>query len=260
MPDVGSRIITALEAAWADIQNKHSEVPDVVMITGPSAQRGGDVWGYHWAERWTLTDGSGRVPELFLAGELLHHGGRRTLETMLHEAAHALAAVRKIKDTSRSGKRYHNGRFRNLAVELGLTAPAEPTKDRGYSNCRLGDGTAMVYADTIAALDAAAAVAHLPDIDIVIAEIASGKRDGTLGTVSGGDGDEGGGEVVGAVELGEVTPPKPPQKPHRSGQRYGVECGCIPPRKLQLTPKVIDDGPVLCGVCEKPFAVCEEAV
>src|SRR5487761_1168506 len=41
---------------------------------------------------------SPRVPELFIAGELLAAGGRAVVEVMLHEAAHALATRRGIKE------------------------------------------------------------------------------------------------------------------------------------------------------------------
>jgi hypothetical protein len=79
MTDTGPRIIGALEAAWRDVQARHPEVPDVVMITRTARQAGGDRWGHHWPERWTLADGSGNAPELFAAGELLAQGGRRVL-------------------------------------------------------------------------------------------------------------------------------------------------------------------------------------
>ena len=60
-----------------------------------------------------------RRPELFVAGECLAEGPRQTLQTMLHEAVHALAHARGVKDTSRGGK-YHNKReFVALAGELG---------------------------------------------------------------------------------------------------------------------------------------------
>jgi len=45
---------------------------------------------------------------------------RDVLGTLLHEAAHGMAATRQIKDTSRQG-RYHNRRFAELAAELGIT-------------------------------------------------------------------------------------------------------------------------------------------
>jgi hypothetical protein len=51
------------------------------------------------------------------------------LATLLHEAAHGLAHVRKIPDTSRQG-RYHNRRYQVLAEELGLDV-AEPAYSAG---------------------------------------------------------------------------------------------------------------------------------
>ena len=52
------------------------------------------------------------------------------MEVMLHEAAHALAIRRGIKDTSAAGNRYHNKRFVALAAELGLRGPDMPERDR----------------------------------------------------------------------------------------------------------------------------------
>ncbi|MBG0819040.1 hypothetical protein [Planomonospora sp. ID82291] len=235
MTDTGSRIITALEATWKAVQERHPEIPDVVMITGPSAQRGGDMWGYHWPDRWKFADGSGRAPELFIAGELFGHGGQRTLATLLHEAAHALGTVRGIKNTSRDGNRYHNGKFAELARELGLTPPDKPSKAHGYAHCELGDATAAAYAETITALDAAA-VAYLVDrAEVVVSETGEdGAEDGTAGTGE----DEGGAK-----------------KKRRAGQRHAVECMCSPPRRIQLTPKAMETGPVICGLCGEPFEV-----
>ena len=131
----GSRIIAALERAWAAIQDQHPDVPDVVIVTGAGSNQKGTPEGYrlrghHWPERWVL-DGHDRprAPELFIAGELLSAGGRAVVEVMLHEAAHALATRRGIKDTSAAGNRYHNKRFVALAAELGLRGPDCPGQD-----------------------------------------------------------------------------------------------------------------------------------
>ena len=140
----GSRIIIALEHAWAAIQDQHPDVPDVVIVTGAGSNQKGTPEGYrlrghHWPGRWVL-DGpdEDRAPELFIAGELLAAGGRAVVEVMLHEAAHALATRRGIKDTSAAGNRYHNKRFAALAAELGLLSPDVPDKITGWSNCRAG--------------------------------------------------------------------------------------------------------------------------
>ena len=42
-----------------------------------------------------------------------------------HEAAHAIACQRGIKDTSRQG-RYHNSRFKAIAEEVGLDVSRDP--------------------------------------------------------------------------------------------------------------------------------------
>ena len=71
---------------------------------------------------------------------------------MLHEAAHALADVRGIKDTSRQG-RYHNKHFKALAEELGLAVDSHPAI--GWSITTVTDTTAEHYADQLTALAAA---------------------------------------------------------------------------------------------------------
>src|SRR5215212_5771684 len=98
-----------------------------------------------------------RKPELFVAGECLAEGPRQTLQTMLHEAVHALAHVRGVKDTSRGGK-YHNKReFVALAGELGLAWPQgqRPHPVIGFSEVTLTEPTVADYADTLAYLSAA---------------------------------------------------------------------------------------------------------
>ena len=55
-----------------------------------------------------------------ISGEGLRRTPHEVLGTLLHEAAHALAYERGIKDTSRQG-RYHNKPFKTCAEQLGLT-------------------------------------------------------------------------------------------------------------------------------------------
>ena len=54
---------------------------------------------------------------------------------MLHEAVHALATRRGIKDTSAVGNRYHSKRFVALAAELGLRGPDVPGPVRKDRRC-----------------------------------------------------------------------------------------------------------------------------
>ena len=60
-----------------------------------------------------------------ISGEGLRRTARDVLGVLLHEAAHALAAARGIKDTSRQG-RYHNTQYKTLAEELGITVQSIP--------------------------------------------------------------------------------------------------------------------------------------
>ena len=91
--------------------------------------------------------------EVFITDQVLDMGARATLKVVLHEAAHTLATARDIKDTCSRG-RYHNGRFRRLAEELGLTAVARDSSI-GWSHTTLMEGVDLRYAASVAQLAAA---------------------------------------------------------------------------------------------------------
>ena len=223
----GSRIIGALERVWVTIQGRHPEIPDVVIVTGAGSNQKGVGKGYrlrghHWPSRWIVSgaEEGQRAPELFLAGEVLALGGRGVLEVLLHEAAHALAAVRGVKDTSRNGNRYHNRRFVALAVELGLRAPERPAKFLGWSDCTFADETAAAYPGLAEAIDHAR-LPFLPEPT-------------GFPSPPGGDGKD-----------------KPSK---RGGRRTATECACHPRRRrIHLTPKQLEEGPIVCGICHIPF-------
>jgi hypothetical protein len=110
------RLIGALEWAWKAIQSRHPETPEVI-ITVASGDRHRKL-GHFSPDRWEVLD-EGERPEVLIGAEGLKRLPTDVLGTLLHEAAHGLAHVRGIKDTSRRGH-YHNGRFREMAMELGL--------------------------------------------------------------------------------------------------------------------------------------------
>ena len=238
----GSRIIAALERVWAAIQDRHPDVPDVVIVTGAGSVRRAHPRGTGCAATTGRSGGSStagdgqRTPELFVAGELLSAGGRAVLEVMLHETAHALAARRGIKNTSAAGNRYHNKRFVALAADLGLRGPDVPDKVTGWSNCTLsGQAAYDAYAEIVAAID----TARLPFLV---------DQPGTAGPRGGDGGGEGG--------QGGDGPGKPAK---RDGRRVPAECACQPePQRIQLTPKQIEDGPIICGVCCAAFEPPED--
>lgn len=150
---ISTPMIAALEDAWAAIRAQHPEVPAVVILLGAGstgAPAGMLKLGHFAALRWSgmteVEEQSKPLAEVFIGGEGLARGPVEVLGTLLHEAAHALADVRGIKDTSRQG-RWHNAKFKALADELGI----EVTKDDriGWSPTNTTAATRDTYADVI---------------------------------------------------------------------------------------------------------------
>src|ERR1700745_1069973 len=139
---ISPRLVTAIDRTWATIQAQHPDVPSVVITLGAGSGPGvGGLKLGHFADgRWQRADA--KLPELFIGGEGLARGAREVLGTLLHEGAHGVASVRKIQDTSRQG-RFHNGRFRALAGELGLAVAK--TGSLGWSATTVPDATARRY-------------------------------------------------------------------------------------------------------------------
>ena len=116
-PQAGSQILKVLEDIWLEIRRRHPEIPAVVIIIASGTGGKHTRLGYHAPGRWNVA-GEQRA-EIMISGEGLRRSAREVLGTLLHEAAHALAAARGIQDTSRQG-RYHNTRYAQLAQELGI--------------------------------------------------------------------------------------------------------------------------------------------
>ncbi len=251
----GSSLIAALEHTWATIRQQRPDLPEVVFITGTGLKHGASSsvdakWGHFGAERWvagrpqpttpppteaghdaSLHVAPDRKPELFVAGECFAEGAAHTLTTILHEATHALAHARRVKDTSRQGK-YHNRRFVELAAELDLEWPADAKAHpvNGFSEVRLTEVAAIFYADTIGELDTAITL-HL-DTFRRLQPAGGGQAD--PGTTPEG---EGGGEDQGG----------------KTFNRSKLVCGCYPERSIRVSPKQAARGPILCGVCGAEF-------
>src|SRR6266545_3200780 len=252
----GSSLITALEDTWATIRRHLPDLPEVVFITGTGLRTAAAAsvdarWGHFGAQRWvhgrpqkvaTPTPEAGqdaklqvppdRKPELFVAGECFAEGATHTLTTILHEAAHALAHVRGVKDTSRQGK-YHNRRYLDLAAELGLAWPtgAKAHPVNGFSEVQLTQQAAIFYADTIAELDAAITL-HL-DTFRRLRLTGGGQADPGTTTPEG----DGAGEGEGG----------------KTFNRSKLVCDCYPERSIRVSPKQAERGPILCGVCDGEF-------
>lgn len=133
-------IVESINAAFIAIRRNHPELPNAAIVVGVSGRKkNATVHGHFSPERW---DGKSTIHEIMLAGESLERGAEATLGTLIHECAHLLAHARGIKDTSRQG-RFHNKRFRELAIELGIHVEQDPTI--GWSITSLPDTTAARY-------------------------------------------------------------------------------------------------------------------
>jgi hypothetical protein len=151
---ISTPMVAALEGAWAAIRAHHADLPPAVIILGAGSvgvPAGVLKLGHFAAMRWRDGSNPAGLPlaEVFIGGEGLAHGPTGVLGTLLHEAAHALAHVRDIKDTSRQG-RWHNVRFKQLAEEVGIQVTKDPRI--GWSPTTVTDATEAMYGATIAEL------------------------------------------------------------------------------------------------------------
>jgi hypothetical protein len=143
-------LVAAIERTWAAIQQRHSDVPEVVVTLASGRTVKGVNLGHFAPDRWVRGDEV--VHELFIGGEGLSRGGVDVLGALLHEAAHGAANTRGIKDTSRQG-RYHNAAFRSIAESFGLTLEKDPRI--GWSVTTVPAETVEMYAAEVAQLTAA---------------------------------------------------------------------------------------------------------
>lgn len=136
------RLVAALARIWAKIREHHPQVPGVVVLAAPNPHRATNVLGHFSALRWkTKAAGDERLHEVVVVAEHLDRSAEDILETLVHEAAHAMNFARGISDCSRS--QYHNTRFKEAAEELGLSVERVP--HYGWAFTRLPDGTAANY-------------------------------------------------------------------------------------------------------------------
>lgn len=146
-------IMDALNECLKAIRYNHPEVPNAVLVVGSSSMKN---YGHFSPTSWdgikAKRANSMSEHEIMLSGEGLLRGAEAVLATLIHECAHALAHSREIKDTSRQG-RFHNGKFKALAEEIGIEVQHDKTI--GWSITVLPDGTKKRYAKELRALRAA---------------------------------------------------------------------------------------------------------
>jgi len=136
-----SRILKVLEDIWLEIRRWHPEIPPAVIIIASGTEGKQARLGHHAPGRWNVA--GQQYAEVMISGEGLRRTPNEVLGTLLHEAAHALAHERGIKDTSRQG-RYHNKHFKTCAEQLGLTVEHD---DRfGWSAAKITSTIEFAYA------------------------------------------------------------------------------------------------------------------
>ena len=127
-----SFLVQVLEDIWLVIRRRHPEIPAVVIILASGTETRQPRWGHFASGRWYVEHDE--RAEVMISGEALRLTPAEVLAVILHEAAHALAHARGIKDTSRQG-RYHNKHFKIHAEELGLAV--EHDQHNGWSASKI---------------------------------------------------------------------------------------------------------------------------
>ena len=204
-------VLKALERAWAEIHWRHPDVPHVVAEMA-SASDGRQVrCGHLVSGRWLRPDGG--LTELLVDSECLGLEPRGVLGALLHEAAHGVASVRGIRDVSESG-RYHNARYRALALELGLDCARSSSS--GWSFTEVPDSLAARYRGTVRRLAIA------------------------LGSLS--------------RTQALPAPGRPGGRPGEPASSAYALLMCPCDRRIRMSLGVLAQGPILCQVCGDEFA------
>lgn len=229
---------TVVEAA----RRRQDELPglvetlqDEVVLTTGGTSRPADGW---FAERaWRY--GARHVHELFLNADrrVPHPGVSRAedvLVTLLHEACHVWAQANGVKDTSRDG-RYHNRRFGEIALTIGLAVEKDPVI--GHQTPGLTPWARADYADLLGELDRGLVLVREPRL----AESTGSQPDPDEDT-----------EDEDNDEFGSAGPTMP------STKYVFASCHCQAGRRRPVTIRVAKGswrpGVIRCAACQEPFA------
>jgi hypothetical protein len=153
-----SEVVLSLEEAYQAIRERHPEVPPALVVVGPSNDSRGLKLG-HWARNSWQGEGDERVHELFVTAEWLERPAAEIFGTILHEAAHALATARDVSDCVRQR---HNGNFKKLAEELGMTVQKHSQPSRGWAHTTPTAETLAEYKKEIAGIASAVKAYRAP--------------------------------------------------------------------------------------------------
>jgi hypothetical protein len=213
-------LIAALARVWSSIRSKHPAVPGVVILAAPGSRDQPRVLGHFAALRWSAKQQEGQhMHEVVVVAEYLNRPAEDVVETLLHEAAHAMNFERGIKDCSRS--QYHNAKFKQAAEELGLTVEQVP--HYGYAYTKLPPQTAERYRE---------------DIEALRAFLIHRRRLMTLPT---GPGTTGG---------GPTTDDDTSKGPSSRARKATCKCPFI----IRVSKKVLEATVIRCDSCGEPFS------
>ncbi|MEV5719380.1 hypothetical protein AB0L41_36310 [Amycolatopsis mediterranei] len=207
---------------------------DRVLITaGETRQR-----AYGWFEPDAWRHGNKTVSELFINADFSGRApwispAENVLVTLLHEACHIYADANGIKDTSRDG-RYHNARFRDLALLIGLHV--ERDVRIGHRTPELSALRVLEYRDLVEELKSGLVVVRQPRIA------------GEAGTETP---ENGAAKTPNGSGLTIGTPP-----PAARAKYVFAACGCQSSRgpvTLRMARGSWRPGVVRCTACGEPF-------
>ncbi len=218
--DAISGVVIALEHACATLRQHWPELPAVVITVFYDRHR--SVRGYFWDGQWR-SQADPFLPELHIDSTILSDPPEAILKTLVHEAAHALARARGIKETSREG-RYHNQRYADLATEMGLVVVPDP---------KIGIRTPGLHPEWLAG-------PYAPLTQII--DAASRKlwqEDRAAMIAVAGNGQNGNGSVIGA--------------PGPKGRLIKAVCRCYPPRIIRAARNTLQAAPIHCAACGGEF-------
>lgn len=200
---------------WDLLREREPQLPTVIVSVVPAIGR---------TSAWLrFTPSLGETHVLQALPDALARHPREVVCQVAHEAAHALAHVLGVADTSKRG-RYHNSRFRALAEHMGLEwRGGNPPHDVGYADMRLpteiGEWAACV---------AEAAVGR--------SEWESASPERNTGTRNTGTG----------------------RTPHSRNRRPKAVCRCVPERPLWLSRTVLNAQTVACTQCGELYRSAED--
>lgn len=144
-------LIEALARVWTAIRERHPDVPGVVLLPAPNPHRQNNVLGHFAPLRWSPKEKNGQLwHEVIVVAEHLNRSAKDVVETLIHEAVHALNFARGIKDCS--ANQYHNKKFKEGAEELGLIVAQ--VRHYGFAVTSLPAETADLYSEEIQMLEA----------------------------------------------------------------------------------------------------------